>query len=140
KVTVHTNAGDQTVRLYQPDPQSGEAIAETAADAPLYRVNPMIIKDLTKDLFELQDKRLLGVTAADIAMLSVKTRDKAFVLINQTGEWVLEDQPTEKINQQAADLFVSRVADLPAEERVTKLMAPLAPYGLLAPTAEFVAT
>ena len=140
KVTVHTNAGDQTVRLYQPDPQSGEAIAETAADAPLYRVNPMIIKDLTKDLFDLQDKRLLGVTAADIAMLSVKTRDKAFVLINQTGEWVLEDRPTEKLNQQAADLFVSRVADLPAEERVTKLMAPLAPYGLLAPTAEFVAT
>jgi Domain of unknown function (DUF4340) len=140
KVTLHTAAGDQTVRLYQPDPQSGEAIAETTADAPLYRVNPTVIKDLTKELFDLQDKRLLGVTAADIAMLSVKARDKAYVLINQTGEWVLEDQPTAKLNQQAVDLFVSRVADLPAEERVTKLTAPLAPYGLLAPTAEFVAT
>ncbi|MBH0200425.1 MAG: DUF4340 domain-containing protein [Nitrospira sp.] len=140
KVTLHTAAGDQTVRLYQPDPQSGEAIAETTADAPLYRVNPTVIKDLTKELFNLQDKRLLGVTAADIAMLSVKSRDKAYVLINQTGEWVLEDQPTEKLNQQAVDLFVSRVADLPAEDRVTKLTAPLAPYGLLAPTAEFVAT
>ncbi|MDX2251132.1 MAG: DUF4340 domain-containing protein [Nitrospira sp.] len=140
KVTLHTAAGDQTVRLYQPDPQSGEAIAETTADAPLYRVNPTIIKDLTKELFDLQDKRLLGVTPADIAMLSVKARDKAYVLINQTGEWVLEDQPTAKLNQQAVDLFVSRVAALPAEERVTKLTAPLAPYGLLAPTAEFVAT
>ena len=140
KVTLHTAAGDQTVRLYQPDPQSGEAIAETTADAPLYRVNPTVIKDLTKDLFDLQDKRLLGVPATEIAMLSVKARDKAYVLINQTGEWVLEDRPTERLNQQAADLFVSRVADLPAEERVTKLTAPLAPYGLLAPTAEFVAT
>ena len=140
KVTLHTAAGDQTVRLYQPDPQSGEAIAETTADGPLYRVNPTVLKDLTKELFDLQDKRLLGVTAADIAMLSVKARDKAYVLINQTGEWVLEDQPTAKLNQQAVDLFVSRVADLPAEERVTKLTAPLAPYGLLAPTAEFVAT
>lgn len=140
KVTLHTTTGDQTVRLYQPDPQSGEAIAETTADAPLYRVNPTVIKDLAKDLFDLQDKRLLGVPATDIAMLSVKARDKAYVLINQTGEWVLEDQPAEKLNQQAADLFVSRVADLPAEERVTKLTAPLAPYGLLAPTAEFVAT
>jgi hypothetical protein len=140
KVTLHTAAGDQTVRFYQPDPQSGEAIAETTADAPLYRVNPTVIKDLTKELFDLQDKRLLGVSAADIAMLSVKARDKAYVLINQTGEWVLEDQPTAKLNQQAVDLFVSRVADLPAEERVTKLTAPLAPYGLLAPTAEFVAT
>ena len=140
KVTVHTAAGDQTVRLYQPNPQSGEAIAETTADAPLYRVNPAVIKDLTKELFDLQDKRLLGIPAAEIAMLSIKARDKAYVLINQSGEWVLEAQPMEKLNQQAVDLFVSRVADLPAEERVTKLTAPLAPYGLLAPTAEFVAT
>jgi len=139
KVTLHTPTGDQTVRLYQPDPQSGEAIAETTADAPLYRVNPMIIKDLTKELFDLQDKRLLGVPAADIAMLSVKARDKAYILINQTGEWVLEDQPTEKLNQQTVDLFVSRVTNLPAEDRVTQLTALLAPYGLLAPTAEFVA-
>ena len=140
KVTLHTAAGDQSVRLYQSDPQSGEAIAETTADAPLYRINPALIKDLTKELFHLQDKRLLGLDYTDIAMLSVKTREHQYVLINQTGEWVLEDQPTEKISQEAADLFVSRVANLPAEERVMKQSAPLAPYGLLAPAAEFVAT
>jgi hypothetical protein len=90
-------------------------------------------------LFNLQDKRLLGVDYADIAMLSVKTRDKQYVLIRQSGEWVLEDQPTEKVSQETADLFVSRVANLPAEERVIKQTAPLAPYGLLAPAAEFIA-
>lgn len=140
KVMLHTAAGDQSVRLYQPDPQSGEAIAETTADAPLYRINPALIKDLTKELFNLQDKRLLGLDSTDIAMLSVKTREHQYVLINQTGEWVLEGQPTEKVSQEAADLFVSRVANLPAEERVMKQSAPLAPYGLLAPAAEFVAT
>ncbi|UVT16577.1 MAG: DUF4340 domain-containing protein [Nitrospira sp.] len=140
KVTLHTAAGDQSVRLYQPDPQSGEAIAETTADAPLYYINPALLKDLTKELFNLQDKRLLGLDYTDIAMLSVKTRDQQYVLINQTGEWVLEDQPTDKVSQEAADLFVSRVANLPAEERVMKQSAPLAPYGLLAPSAEFVAT
>jgi hypothetical protein len=140
KVTLHTAAGDQSVRLYQSNPQSGEAIAETTTDAPLYRINPTLIKDLTKELFNLQDKRLLGLDYTDIAMLSVKTRDRQYVLINQTGEWVLEDQPTEKLSQEAADLFVSRVANLPAEERVMKQSAPLAPYGLLAPAAEFVAT
>ena len=140
KVTLHTAAGDQSVRLYQPDPQSGEAIAETTADGPLYRINPALIKDLTKELFNLQDKRLLGLDSTDIAMLSVKTRDHQYVLINQTGEWVLEDRPNEKVSQEAADLFVSRVANLPAEERVMKQSAPLAPYGLLAPAAEFVAT
>ena len=140
KVTLHTASGDQTVKLYQSDPQSGEAIAETTPEAPLYRVSPTTIKDLTKELFTLQDKRLLGVDYTDIAMLSVHTRDKQYVLINQNGEWVLEDQPTEKLSQEAADLFVSRVANLPAEERVIKQSTPLAPYGLLAPTAEFVAT
>lgn len=140
KVTLHTASGDQSVRLYQPNPQSGEAVAETSADAPLYYINPALIKDLTKELFHLQDKRLLGLDYTDIAMLSVKTRDHQYALINQTGEWVLEDQPTEKVSQEAADLFVSRVANLPAEERVMKQSAPLAPYGLLAPAAEFVAT
>ncbi len=140
KVTLHTTTGDQTVKLYQPDPQSGEAIAETTPEAPLFRVSPAMIKDLTKELFTLQDKRLLGIDYTDIAMLSVNTRDKQYVLINEHGEWVLEDQPTEKLSQEAADLFVSRVANLPAEERVIKQSAPLAPYGLLAPAAEFVAT
>jgi len=140
KVTLHTAAGDQTVKLYQSDPQSGEAIAETTPEAPLYRVSPTAIKDLTKELFTLQDKRLLGVDYTDIAMLSVRAREKQYVLINQNGEWLLEDQPTEKLSQEAADLFVSRVANLPAEERVIKQSTPLAPYGLLAPQAEFVAT
>ena len=140
KVTLHTATGDQSVRLYQPDPHSGEAFAETTADAPLYRINPALIKDLTKELFNLQDKRLLGLDYTDIAMLSVKTREHQYVLINQTGQWVFEDRPTEKVSQEAADLFVSRVANLPAEERVMKQSAPLAPYGLLAPAAEFVAT
>jgi hypothetical protein len=140
KVTVHAAEGDQAVKLYQPDPASGEAIAETSPDAPLYKINPTAIKDLTKELFNFQDKRLLGVDAADIAMLTVKTRTEQFALINQNGEWVLEDQPTEKLNQEAVNLFVSRVANVPAEIRVLKQGGPLAPYGLVSPAAEFVAT
>jgi len=140
KVTVHTAEGDQIAKLYQPDPASGEAIVETTADAPLYRINPTAIKDLTKELFNFQDKRLLGVDSDNIAMLTVKTRTDRFALINQNGEWVLEDRPTEPLNQQAAELFVSRVANVPAEERVVKQASPLAPYGLVSPAAEFVAT
>lgn len=139
KITLHTTEGDQTVKLYQPNPSSGEAIAETTADAPLYRVNPTFVKEFTKELFHLQDKRLLGVDSTDISMLTVKTRTEQFGLINQNGEWVLEDHPTEKLNQQAVDLFVSRVANVPAEERVVKQAGPLAPYGLVNPAAEFVA-
>jgi hypothetical protein len=140
KVTLHTPQGDQTVKLYQTDPSSGEAIAETSAEAPLYRISPTAIRDLTKELFVFQDKRLLGVDPTDIALLSVKTRTDQYVLINQSGEWVMEDHPNEKLDQQTADLFVSRVANVPAEERVTKQTGPLAAYGLVAPAAEFVAT
>jgi uncharacterized protein DUF4340 len=140
KVAIHTAEGDQTVKLYQPDPASGEAIAETSPDGPLYRINPTAIRDLTKELFMFQDKRLLGIDYTDIAMLSVKTPTEEYVLINQQNEWVLEDQPTEKLDQQATDLFVSRVANVPAEERVIKQAGPLAPYGLVTPAAEFIAT
>jgi hypothetical protein len=70
----------------------------------------------------------------------VKTPTEQYVLINQQNEWVLEDQPTKDLDQQAADLFVSRVANVPAEERVVKQAGPLAPYGLVTPAAEFVAT
>ena len=35
KVTLHTTMGDQSVRLYQPNPQSGEAIAELGRRAAL---------------------------------------------------------------------------------------------------------
>ncbi len=140
KITVHGEDGDQTVKLYQPNPSSGEAIAETTPDAPLFRVNPTFVKEFTKDLYALQDKRLLGADERDIAMLSVKTRSEQYTLINQNGEWVLEDRPTEKLNQPVANLFVSRVANVPAEERVLKQAGPLAPYGLVNPVAEFIAT
>ena len=140
KVTIHTADGDQTVKLYQPNQASGEAFAETSPTGPLYRVNPTAIRDLTKELFTFQDKRLLGIDYTDIAMLSVKTSTEQYVLINQQNEWVLEDQPTEKLDQQATDLFVSRVANVPAEARVVKQAGPLAPYGLVTAAAEFVAT
>lgn len=140
KITIHTPDGDQTVKLYQPDPASGEAFAETSPNGPLYRINPTAIRDLTKELFTFQDKRLLGTESADIAILSVKTPTAQYALINQQNEWVLEDQPTEKLDQQAVDLFVSRVANVPAEERVIKQAGPLAPYGLVIPAAEFIAT
>ncbi len=140
KITLHAAGNDQVIRLYQPDPASGEAYAQTAADGPIYKVSPSVIKDLTKDLFTLQDKRLLGVDSGDIAMLSIKTRDEQYVLIHQQNEWVLEDQPTDKIRQEIADLIVSRIVNLPAEERVLKQAGPLTPYGLVSPVAEFVAT
>jgi hypothetical protein len=140
KVAIHTAEGDQTVKLYQPDEASGVAIAETSLNGPLYRISPTAIRDLTKDLFTFQDKRLLGIDYTDIAILTVNTTTEHYVLINQQNEWVLEDQPTEKLDQQATDLFVSRVANVPAEERVIKQAGPLAPYGLVTPAAEFIAT
>jgi len=140
KVTLHAADGDQTVKLYQPDPSSGEAFAETTSDAPLYRINPTFVRDFTKELYNLQDKRLLGAEENDIALLSVKTHTEAYTLINQNGDWVLEDRPMDKIDQQTVNLFVSRVVSVPAEERVVKQPGPLAPYGLVHPAAELIAT
>lgn len=139
-ITVHSGGTDQTVKLYQPDPKGGEAFAETAGQNALFRISPNDIKDLTKDLFTLRDKRLLGMDLPEIAMLNVKTREEEYTVINQNNEWVLEDQPTTKLSQEAVELFVSRIVNLPAELREVKQPGALAPYGLASPTAEFTAT
>lgn len=143
RVVVHEtgqNGKEQTVKLYQLEKDSGEAFAVTTPEAPIYRINPMTIKDLTKDLFTLRDKRLLGVPSEDIAMLTVKTREEAYTLIRQNDTWVLEAQPKQPLDQQTVAVFVGRVADLPAELQVVKRVGPLAPYGLASPAAEFTAT
>ena len=140
KITATVGGADLVLKLHLPGPSSGEAYAVTTPEAPLCKINPEVIRDFTKDLFALQDKRLLGMEMDQIATLSVKTRQERYVLIHQGEEWVLEDQPARKLNQQAADLFVARVVDLPAELRVVKDPGPLAPYGLSSPSAEFSAT
>ncbi|WP_447979849.1 DUF4340 domain-containing protein [Candidatus Nitrospira bockiana] len=139
KVTLHAGGNDVMVKLYQPDPNSGEAFAVTNGDGPVYRINPMAIKELTKELFTLQDKRLLGVEGDDIAMLEVKTRTEHYTLIRQNNVWVLEEEPAKALDQEKAAVFVSRVVELPAEIRVVKQAGPLAPYGLASPAAEFTA-
>lgn len=141
KITATAGGADQVLKLYQPDPSSGEAYATTVPDAPIYKVNPTAIQDFTKDLFALQDKRLLGLELDQIAALSVKTRHEHYVLINENvEEWALEDQPDKRLDQERARLFVARVVDLPAELRVVKDPGPLAPYGLSSPAVELVAT
>jgi hypothetical protein len=141
RIALYQAGAEPAVKLFHGQAGSGEAYAVTTPEAPIYRVNPTAIKDLTKDLFALQDKRLLGLNLDEVGTLSVKTREAQYVLINQNGSWVLEDKPgAESVNQQAADLFVSRVVSLPAELRVVKQAGPLAPYGLSSPSAEFTAT
>jgi hypothetical protein len=140
RIMLYAAGGDHTVKLYQPDPSSGEAFAVTTPEAPIYRINPMMLKDLTKELFTLQDKRLLGMDRDDVAILEVKTREEHYTLVRQNNTWALEEAPTKALDQEKAALFVSRVVDLPAEIRIVKQAGPLAPYGLTSPTAEFTAT
>ena len=52
---------------------------------------------------------------ADIAMLTVQTQGEHYILINQHGEWILEDNPSAELDQEMVKLFVSRVVDVPAE-------------------------
>jgi hypothetical protein len=141
KITATVSGADRVVKLYQPDPSSGEAYAVTTPEAPIYKVDPTVIQDFTKDLFALRDKRLLGIDLDQIESLAVTTRNTHYVLVSQNvGEWALKDEPDKKLDQQRAALFVSRVVDLPAEQQIAKEGSPLAPYGLSSPAAEFVAT
>ncbi len=95
------------------DPE--KAVAVKTPKDPLFEIPANILGLLGRDPFYFQDKRLFGLEAADIAMLSVQTPKEHYVLIHQHDEWILEDNPSISLDQNVLNLFISRVADLPAE-------------------------
>ena len=133
--TVHSRKRDHTASFYQ-SPEVPGAYAMTKKESPIYRIAPDIVRDLTKKLFNLRDKRLLGLEILELAILTVKTPTESYTLINQSGEWVLEDDPAQILNQELIRLFASRVVDLPAEFLVSKEETSLVTFGLDSPTVE----
>ena len=77
KVTVALPGGKDTMTrtllFGQPGPQKGSIAVKTYAkrdDSPtVYEVDAQILKDLDKDLFELQDKQLVNVSREDVRRL-----------------------------------------------------------------------
>ena len=103
------------------DPEKAVAV-KTPTD-PVFEIPANILGLLNRDPFYFQDKRLFGLEAADLAMLSVQTPDERYVLIHQHDEWILEDNPSIPLDQNVLKLFVSRVVDLPAEISLPKTAA-----------------
>ncbi|RMH34258.1 MAG: DUF4340 domain-containing protein [Nitrospirae bacterium] len=135
-VTLHTPKRELRIALYQA-PGSAEAYAMTTPDQPLFRIDPASLKQVAKSLFLLRDKRLFGLMPEELAMLTIHTPTDQYTLIRQTGEWVLEDDPTLPLNQKLIQLFVSRIADLPAELPVRAEPAPPNDFGFAEPSAVF---
>ncbi len=77
------------------------------------------------------------LTPNELAMLTVQTPTEDYVLIRQTGQWILEDDPTLNLNQELIQLFVSRVADLPAELPVRTDPTTSNEFGFATPSAVF---
>ena len=103
----------------------------------MYRIESHILADITKELYDLRDKRLFGIESQELAILRVTTPQNSYTLINQSGEWVLEDDPAQELKQDVIRLFVSRVVDLPAEIRVATEATSLSTFGLDSPSVEF---
>ena len=106
--TVSSSKHQQQVKVYRLEDKSA-AYAMTTKANPLYQINPHIVADLTKGLFDLRDKRLLGMEIDELAILRVTTPKESYALINQSGEWILEDDPSQPLSQDVVRLFVSRV-------------------------------
>lgn len=135
-VTLHTPKRELRLTLYHA-PGSTEAYAMTTPDQPLFQIDPASLTQITKSLFLLRDKRLFGLMPEELAMLTVRTPTDQYTLIRQTGEWVLEDDPTLPLNQELIQLFVSRIADLPAELPVRAEPATPNDFGFAEPSAIF---
>lgn len=138
EITVQASGTNHTVSLFQLTPHSEEAYAATSPEKPLYRISPLVLRGLPRTLLDLQDKRLFGIEAEELALLTVKNATEEYVLINQTNVWTLEGHLAEPLDTRTVNLFVSRVADLPSELPIQKEKGSLAQYGLASPTVEFI--
>ena len=139
KATVLSRNREHTVSVFQ-TPEGQDTYAMTKPENPLYRIAPDIVAGLTKEIFKLRDKRLLGMEKQELAILAVKTPTESYTLVNQSGQWVLEDDISQTLNQDVVKLFVSRVVNLPAEIRIAKKATSLGQYGLKDPIVEINAT
>lgn len=117
RATIRVLEGSQThhhLDVFQfEDPD--KAYASTSPAGPLYEIPPDILQPITQGRFYFQDKRLFGMEAKDIAMLSVQSPEEHYVLIRQFDQWILENSPSTELKQEMVKLFISRVVDLPAE-------------------------
>ena len=134
--TVHTTQRGHHVAFFEPVTPGEDAYVVTSSKDPIYRIPARVLHELPSEVFHLQDKRLFGMEAGEIALLTVRTEDVQYTLIQQHGEWYLEGKETEPIDQQQVTLFVSRLVDLPAELPVSETKKNPGQYGLSAPAVE----
>ncbi len=137
-VTVQTKRKRHAMTFFSPATADDDAYVVTSANEPVYRIPSGTLKQLPREVFLLQDKRLFGMEGKDIALFTVKTGDRRYTLIRQHGEWHLEGRESESVNQQQVSLFVSRLVDLPAEISVSPTKSDLEQYALAPPTLEIV--
>ena len=134
--TVHTKRQGHHVAFFEPIASGEDAYAVTSSKDPIYQISTHVLRKLPSDVFHLQDKRLFGMEVGEIALLTVKTNDSQYTLIQQHGEWYLEGKESDLIDQQQVKLFVSRIVDLPAELPISRTEKNLTHYGLALPTIE----
>lgn len=137
--TVHTKQRGHHVAFFKPVAPGEDAYAVASSNDPIYRIPAHVLRDLPRETFHLQDKRLFGMEMGDVALLTVKTDDSQYTLIQQHEEWYLEGKEAEPIDQQQVTLFVSRLVDLPAELPVSDTNDHPDQYGLKPPAVEVAA-
>lgn len=138
-LTLHTKGINHKLSFFQPDVNSHDIFAVRTAEESIYKINPQFIRDLPKNVFDLQDKRLFGIKAGEIALLTVKTDKTKYALTQQHQTWSLTDQPGKKLDAKKIILFVSQLVNLTAELRVTEIKKNITDYGISSPSAEFTA-
>ena len=88
--TIKTQRNSHRVAFYQ---DNEHTYAQTSAKKPLYRINGQIVREVTKSLFGLRDKRLLGIPTDELTIVHVQTQQETYNLVKQNNLWLLEEDP-----------------------------------------------
>lgn len=136
RITLSIGDRQQQVEFFRSSQEPEKAYAVRSAKDPIYLIDSGFFLSLPREDFDLRDKRLFGMPAKDIALLSIKSGADRYVLVQQHDEWFLEDQPDRQLDRKIVKLFTSRIVDLPAEIRIQREEDGLERFGLHAPVVE----
>ncbi len=118
-------------QINEKDASKGYFAKRDAKDT-IYEIAEYALKNLSKDVPALRDKRVLGLDPKEVAKAVVKRMDgKGFTLVKSTDDkWSLEGKVEGKPREYPVSHFAEDVATLRASEVVADDPADLKQYGL----------
>ena len=114
--------------------------AKDMTRGPVFTVDTLLIKGLTKTVFDLRDKKIVHYDRDDVYTIEIINRDKPkFVCQRDTSDaWIIKEPEERKAKDWKISSLFSNVTNLKATKFIMENVSGLSQYGFSDPQAELI--